>query len=468
MSITKFFYVSASLIVILALIGCDELNNNGGGGTTGSYTCQDGTPVDGSPDGEDDVEECDRCDSGYTLVGVQCISSGKITASDAAEEDEFGYAVSINNDGTRAIIGAPRDDGEAVDAGSAYIFERRDNAWSQEGLLTPSDAAAGDEFGYAVAIDDNAERVVVGAYKDDDGGEDSGSVYIFSRSGSEWTEEQRLSADTDAAAGDEFGYAVAIDGTGTRVVVGSYKNDDSEDNTGSVYIFTRGEGGWSQEEKLTASDGEMDDQFGVTVAIDSTGERVIIGANGDDDTAINAGSAYIFTRTDTTWSREQKITDTEGSAGDQFGRSVSIDDTGERVIIGAHQYDGGLSSAGSIYIFTRSETTWEQEGKLTADDRARDDQFGISVDIDGSGERVIIGAHQDDDGGRDAGSVYIFTRSETTWTEDQKITAADRTMSDIFGWAVAINGSGDRVIVGAYQDDDGGSSAGSAYIYSIQ
>ncbi len=219
----------------------------------------------------------------------------KITASDAAEVDQFGHSVAIAGD--TAIVGARfNDDAGGGDSGSAYIFDRNQGGtdnWGQVLKLTASDAAAGDFFGNSVAI--AGDTAIVGAYQNDDAGSASGSAYIFARNqggADNWGQVLKLTA-SDAAAGDQFGYSVAI--SGDTAIVGALLNDDAGGDSGSVYIFDRNQGGadnWGQVLKLIASDAAGNDFFGVSVAI--AGDTAIVGALLNDDAGSQSGSVYIF------------------------------------------------------------------------------------------------------------------------------------------------------------------------------
>ena len=216
--------------------------------------------------------------------------------------------------------------------------------------------------------------------------------------------------------------------------------------------------------KLTAADAAAVDEFGWSVAID--GDNVVAGAIGDDD---YTGSTYVFRTSDSgaTYGQVVKLTAADAAAGDQFGISVAID--GDTVVIGAIGDDDGGLSSGSVYVFrttdggaTTGGATYGQVAKLTAADAARDDCFGISVAI--ASDTVVVGATGDADGGSDSGSVYIFRTSDdgATYGQVAKLTAADAASSDRFGISVAIDG--DTVVAGAIGDDDGGLSSGSVYV----
>jgi len=372
----------------------------------------------------------------------------KLTASDAAAGDWFGRSVSISGD--TAVIGAYLDDDGGNASGSAYVFTRSGGVWTEQGKLTAFDAAANDFFGFSVSI--SGDTAVIGAYRD---GSYTGSAYVFTRSSGVWTQQGKLTA-SDAAVSDHFGYSVSV--SGDTAVIGAYLDDDGGSSSGSAYVFTRSAGVWTQQGKLTAFDAAYSDYFGLSVSI--SGDTAVIGARYDDDAGGESGSAYVFTRSAGVWTEQGKLTASDAGAEDVFGGSVSI--SGDTVVIGASGDDDGGSASGSAYVFVLDATgVWTQQGKLTASDAAASDWFGISVSI--SGDTAVIGADYDDDGGSNSGSAYVFTRSAGVWTQQEKLTASDAAENDQFGNSVSI--SGDTAVIGARYDDDGGSNSGSAYIY---
>jgi len=351
----------------------------------------------------------------------------KITASDGLSGDFFGYSVAVGSG--RIVVGSQFDDDNGSNSGSAYIF---DLDGTQLAKITASDAAASDYFGVSVAVGNS--RIVIGAYLDDDNGNNSGSAYVFDLGGNELA---KITA-SDGAADDEFGYSVAV-GSG-RIVIGAYQDDDNGGSSGSAYIFDLD---GNQLAKITASDGAANDQFGASVAVGSG--RIVVGANGS-----NSGSAYIF---DLDGNQLAKITASDGAADDLFGYSVAVGSG--RIVVGAFGDDDDGSNSGSAYIFDLDGT---QLAKITASDAAADDRFGYSVAV-GSG-RIVVGAFGVDDNGTNSGSAYIF---DLDGNQLAKITASDGADTDLFGYSVAV-GSG-RIVVGAYGDADNGSNSGSAYIY---
>ena len=390
----------------------------------------------------------------------------KITASDRTSTSRFGDGVAISGDGNTAIVGAY---GFNAFRGAVYIFTRSGGTWSEQQKITNPQPATYDYFGRSVAISSDGNTVIVGASEDDVSYADQGSAYIFTRSGVTWSQQQKLAA-SDGYSSDQFGYSVSLSGDGNTALVGAHQNDPGGvGNAGSAYIFTRSGSTWSQQQKITASDAASADYFGVSVAISSDGTTAIVGAYGNDDGGSSSGSAYIFTRSGSTWSEQQKITASDAAADDYFGMGVSISGDGNTAIVGAPFEDpGNVGGAGSAYIFTRSGSTWSEQTKLVASDGAQNDYFGYSVAISGDGNTALVSAHAEDPGGvTDAGSAYIFTRTDGNWDAGVKIPNPDAEVDDRFGFSVAISGDGNTAIVGAFLDDPGGvTGAGSAYIFS--
>jgi hypothetical protein len=417
----------------------------------------------------------------FNFTNSDWLQQAKVRPTDTpSSSDYFGQSVSISSDGNTAIVGVQRDDDRGTDSGSAYIFIRSGTTWIERQKLTAgTDAANSDYFGYSVSISGDGNTVIVGAYYDDDNGQgNSGSAYIFVRSDGTWTQQQKLTAGTDAGSSDQFGYSVSISGDGNTAIIGAYLDDDNaQGDSGSAYIFVRSDSDspWTQQAKLTAgADAGSGDYFGYSVSVSSDGNTAIVGAHRDDDNAqSNSGSAYIFVRSGSSWTLQQKLTaGTDAGSSDYFGMNVSISGDGNTAIIGAYyDDDNAQSNSGSVYIFVRSDGTWTQQQKLTAGtDAANSDYFGRNVSISSDGNTVIVGAYYDDDNGQgNSGSAYIFVRSDGTWTQKQKLTAgADAGSSDYFGWGVSISGDGNTAIIGAYADDDGTTDSGSAYIFNVE
>jgi hypothetical protein len=359
----------------------------------------------------------------------------KLVASDGNEAEHFGWSVSISGD--YIIVGAPgvsNNDG----TGAAYIFKRNIDEWNEQAKLMADDAAIGDEFGYSVSI--SGDHAVIGAQEDDDNGTESGSAYIFRRSGSTWTQVAKLTP-MDGAQNDRFGWSVSI--SGTYVIVGTTAN--------AAYIFEGSGSTWTQKPKLIAVDGAL--MFGSSVAV--FGEYAIVGAYADNENGDYSGSTYIFHHVGGNWNQQAKVTASDGSINDYFGRSVSV--TNGYALIGA---DGDNNNSGSAYIFKQNGNDWIQQAKLVASDASENNYFGFSVSM--TGNFAFVGAFGN---ASSSGSAYAYLRNGSIWNETKRITASDVLVSDQFGESVSM--SDQYAVVGSrYADNSNGQGAGSAYVFN--
>ena len=312
-----------------------------------------------------------------------------------------------------------------------------------ETKIIPSDGAPNDYFGLSVSV--SGEHSIIGANWDDDQGGRSGSAYIFRHDNVGWTEESKITA-SDGEPFDFFGAAVSV--SGDYAIVGSPLDDDNGLSTGSAYIFSREGIEWVQKDKLLASDGGTFFAFGSSVSID--GDYAIVGAPGAN---LESGAAYIFRREDTDWVEEAKLLASDVSADDGFGYSVAI--SGNSAIVSAPWNTFNGYGSGSAYVFTRQDPNWIEEVQLIPCDGTSYQYFGGSVSI--SGDYVTVGAP----GGR---SAYVFTREGLDWVEDAKLIPSDVFADGVFGHSVSI--SLNRIIIGDYADDDAGNASGSAYVFS--
>lgn len=399
----------------------------------------------------------------------------KGAASNKTSNSNFGFAVDIDDTGTRVVVGAPyaANGTTAGKYGIGYIFVRSGTTWTQEGKTAVAGISdQGIYLGYSVSINGDGTRCVFGAPFDTVSSKTKcGSVVTYVRSGTTWTKEFTLSA-SDGAANDNFGTAVTISSDSSRIIVGSPLSDPNNvSSAGAVYVFVYQFSWYYLEAKLIGPGASIaNDLFGAAVAVDSTGTRVLIGAYGADPNSLSAaGVAYVFARSGTTWAWEATVSAFDKKANDQFGIAVDIDNTGTRLVVSANKSSaGGKTSAGAVYVFIRNGTNWILEAKLEASDKLASDQFGYSVGISGNGDKVVVGANLSDPGGTSAaGAAYIYNRVNSIWTQEAKVIASDKAANDNFGNAIEISADGTRMIVGSYLEDPGGTSnAGSIYIYS--
>jgi len=427
----------------------------------------------------------------------------KVIASDREETNRFGHAVAL--EGNFAAIGSYAKSNSGPNRGAVYIYEKQNGVWVETQILINSDSENYDRFGWSVAMDGN--YMVVGATGEDDdlSGNNTvskaGAAYIFENQSGTWVEVQKILAN-DRSASDEFGWSVDIDDS--TIIVGAHQDFEDENglnpihHAGSVYFFDLdGAGQWNQTQKVVASGRAPDinypnghsgedfsDQFGHTVGI--SGDYVIVGALNHDWDITNStsnwqgGAAYIFERSSGVWSEVQKIRNADNVGWDRFGSDVAIDSN--IIAIGMWAEDQSVSNtdymknSGSIYLFVRDGSgVWNEGQKLTAGSRNSGDHFGWDVSM--HGDLLISGVEHDDHDENEAnplheaGSAYIFKRDGAgVYSQIQKIRGSDRDSLDIFGYAVAINGT--NVVVGAFQQDynlvqaDSVDEAGAAYFFS--
>jgi hypothetical protein len=381
------------------------------------------------------------------LIFAHCPSL-KLTPSDINSYDKFGISVAV--DGNFAVIGAPLNDSNGIDAGAAYIFEHIGSAWLQRQKLTALDSIAGAQFGWSVAIE--ANTIVVGSNL----ANNTGAVYIFTRSAGVWSQQAKLTAQ-DASSGDYFGCSVSLNGN--TVVIGAHGDDSF---TGSAYVFVRAGSTWSFEQKLIASDAIVGDRFGNSVAIDTN--TALIGASDKSLTgANNAGSVYYFTRTAGTWSQQAILTASDPNSYDRFGCSVAIDSN--LAVIGAYEcgFNEEILHAGAAYVFSKTASGWVQQQKLwDTIDPGYGEDFGRSVAVDGS--VILAGCPYNQVDGNMTGSVFEFVRAGQSWTLHNVLIADDSNDDDNFGFATAI--SGRNIIVGAHFNSSKGIYSGAAYAFN--
>jgi len=285
---------------------------------------------------------------------------------------------------------------------------------------------------------------------------DAGAVYVFERIAGEWTEVQKLVPD-DIEAGDLFGFSLAVEGN--RIAVGAIGADGFVEGTGAVYIFERVGTVWEQTAKVVSMFSLGGDEYGS--AIDLDGDMLLVGAPTHDYFgSVNSGRAYLYRHSAGNWAQIATLISTDVLDNDNFGGAVAI--SGSRLVIAARHHDGVATNTGAAYVFEDGVQGWVEVDKLEALDAEASDDYGRSIDMEG--DRVVVGATWDDDGGMSSGSAYVFVREFTGWVFEQKLVAPDAAVEQRFGDSVSL--SGDRVLIGAYWDDDGATNAGAAYLFS--
>lgn len=394
----------------------------------------------------------------------------------------FGRGLAVNADGSMAVIGAFINGG-ANNQQCCFIYKREGDTWAYSKKFTnPYDMA--NSFGQAVAIDTNFKYMFVGAMSDPTVAASAGRVYLYLP---ETTTVQdilplkylptvnnryyptvvnqdegaeniavvgmamtRVNTLTDPtwANGDQFGRDIAVSGDGLHLLVSSH----IDDNTGSCYYFELVAGVWTFRQKFKSSDIAASDYFGYSVAISKDGLHALVSALYDDDTGVNSGSVYYFTRSGTTWTQQQKITAPVSYAEQAFGTALALDETGVIGIIGAYNDNSKATTAGAFWYIKRTGGTWAIIGsRITASDGIASDGFGFYASMSSDGVHLLVGCLRDDVGASNAGSIYYYTRSGDTWTYVSTAYANDPTANAYFGRSFTMNADGDKFIAVNYK-----------------
>ncbi len=411
----------------------------------------------------------------------------------------FGSTVALSSDGNTVLVGVPR---EYKEIGAAFVFVRSGSTWSQQAELigdcTSNCAHQGTgeighaEFGGSVALSADGNTAAIGALDDD---AFKGAVWVFTRSGSSWTQQTKLVADCTSECANQgtgegsfggLGSGVALASDGNTLIAGAPFNESE----GAAWVFTRSGSSWSEQAKLVADcTGECPHQgtgesesgrFGQAVALSGDGNTALIGASEDTGAA---GAAWIFDRSVSTWTAQPKLVgdctsecanEGTGEIGQGFfGSQVTLSTDGTTALIGG-EVDDNLK--GAVWVFTDSGATWSEQTKLVADctsecahqgtGEAGNGQFGHSTALSGDGNTAVIGANGDDSA---IGAAWVFRRAGSSWTQDGSKVVGDcseeceyqgtgETGEGQFGSGVAISSDGSTVMIGARTSDanDGG------------
>jgi hypothetical protein len=304
-------------------------------------------------------------------------------------DNAFGYSVAI--DGDTIVVGAFDTDTPVRQAGAAYVYVRQGGVWTEQAHLLAPNPQFLANFGYAVAV--SGDTVLVG---ENQANSFAGQAHVFVRSGGTWAHQARLAVSPFTRF---LASSVALSGD-TAVLGQPFVN-----GPGSVFVFVRSGGAWSQQAELTASDGGDGDHFGNSLGI--SGETVVVGAVRHIDPQGNAvGSAYAYVRSGGSWVEQARLVPPVTQTGDVYGFSVAI--SGDIAVVGAMAEDvSGAANAGAAYSFRRTGTTWGPAARYTAPDAGASDQLGWSVAV--SGHTGVAGAifHGPGDGlGRGGAAVF--------------------------------------------------------------
>jgi len=434
-------------------------------------------------------------DGGLSQMHVQLLRP-----ADAVAGDEVGHSVSISRDGTRIAAGAPL---HAAEVGAVFVFHRTGDTWEREALLAPMVSDPGDQFGWDVELSADGSTLVAGARREDsssttdpanNNGSAAGAAYVFTRTGTTWTQQAYLKA-SNVDAGDSFGERVAISDDGNTVAVTAFSESsaatgvdgDQADNTaadaGAVYVFTRSGTTWTQQAYVKASNTNAMDGFGYALSLAGDGNTLVVGAYREDSAAgapqtdnsvTSAGAVYVFTRTGS-WAQAAFLKATNTDPGDNFGYNAAISGDGRRIIvaatgesssssgIGGNEVDNGKSSSGAVFVFELG-TSWQKRAFIKASNPTVDDEFGFGVAVDTLGDHILVGANSES---MSSGAAYDFVDS-SGWTQRAYMKATNIGAGDEYGRSVAVSGNAGVLVVGAPYEDgdaDGAPDHGAVYVY---
>ncbi len=379
-----------------------------------------------------------------------------------AADSELGHSVAVSGDWM--VVGGQSEDGQNPDGGTAVVYRRTGSTWTLFQAIDADDEDTLDRYGYDVAID--GTTIVVGSRMDDDMGLNSGSAYVWEYDATQdlWFNTAKLLDTVTGSAKDQFGHSVAIQGD--TIVVGARLEDAPGTNSGAAIIFERVAGGWARSAALVPADSKGGDQFGFDVAID--GDLIAVGARKDDSAGIDTGSVYIFERSGGTWTEMAEIVAANSRRNNWFGFAVDV--SGDTVAVGMPIRPSRFR-AGEVQVFDRNAggaNNWGETARLL--DPGVDpetDQFGYAVALDG--DRLAIGSERDDTVASNAGNTYLHARNQggaDNWGLVEALPAADGEPGDNYGHSLALDG--DTLAIGAPLDDDSGIRSGAVYVEDLR
>lgn len=380
----------------------------------------------------------------------------ELKSEDLAVEDRFGSALDVS--GNRVLVGARNHDhgGFISNSGAAYVFVENAGAFAQEAQLLPVDPAAEGKFGHALSMD--GDTALVGAPDARQAGSPRGAAYIFELVAGSWVAGPRLSA-SQSNIGDRFGWSVSLDGE--WAAVGAYGDDVSGFNAGSVSIFRRdSDGGWLNHSTLRAQDGEGNDFFGRAVAIE--GDRMLVGAPGDDDRAQNAGAVYVFEWNGVSWDEADKVFVPGAAAHANVGEALALD--GTRFVVSVPHDDTMGNDPGFVCVFELNAGAWKIAASLSPTEAGTGDEFGAALDL--RGERLLVGAPRFDGISVNGGMAWLFSHVGDGWLQVKTLVAPELNSNEGSGYAVGL--SDDRLFVGGHRDSSPVVLGGSVQAWSTE
>jgi len=372
-----------------------------------------------------------------------------------AAGDFFGISVRMNDSGSIIAIGATLNDGNGADSGHVRVFENIGGTWTQIGddINGPS---AGDSSGRSFSLNDSGNIIAIGAHKNDTNGFDSGQVNIFENIGGVWT--QIGASINGIGSTDWFGISVSLNKIGDIVAIAGYSNNDNGIDSGHVKIYKNIAGTWVQ--LGTDINGNVSENFGYDVSLNGSGTILSAGAPGNGNNGFVSGCTRVYEYITDDW--VQIGADINGeAAGDHSGKSVDINDSGDVLAIGAFQNSANGSNSGHVRVFKNISNVWTQIGS-SMNGEVAEDYFGLSLDLNNDGNILAVGALGNDNGGSNSGQTKIYENISGIWTLINSSISGEAT-GDGLG-AVCLNGNGNKIVVGAYQNDNSANNAGNVKV----
>jgi FG-GAP repeat len=403
----------------------------------------------------------DAAGARYPLTVDPFVQQAKLTGGGEEGEGQFGVSVSLSADGNTALVGAIADESEVAKKeepmGAAWVFTRSGSTWTQQGpKLTPK---AGEEtvagrFGKSVQLSADGNTALVGAPFDTSS---TGAAWVFTRSGSTWTQQGSKLTGSETTSGSRFGTGVSLSADGNTALVGGEGEDTL---AGAAWVYARSGSTWSQQgPKLTGGGEEMGEgRLGESVALSGDGNTALVGGYGDNG---GIGAAWVYARSGSTWSQQgPKLTAAGGEEKGKgsFAFSVALSAEGDTALVGSPADETG----GGAYVFTRSGSTWTQQGsRLQGSGMTSESEFGTAVALSENGETALVGGESDGGG---VGAAWVFTRSGSSWTQQgSKLTGGGEEGGGLLGQSVALSADGDTALAGGEGDD---TSRGAAWAFA--
>lgn len=382
--------------------------------------------------------------------------TNKLTAAEFEQSSaQYGQSVACSADGSVLVVGAYLENTTVADAGAVYVYSGAN--YSTRVKLTAFDAEELDGFGFSAACSADGSVVVVGAVYKNQGGFLRGAVYVFS--GSNYSVVQKLTPN-DPADSDFFGYAVACSSTGSIVFVSAAsKAAGALTSVGAVYVFSGAN--YATQLKLTASDGDENDQFGFSLACSADGSRVVVGAVAESNTATGTDRGAVYVRYGANYATSTKLIASDAQDSNQFGWAVACTADGLTVFVGS-RYSGNLTpNRGAAYVY--SGASYATQTKVVIPGGLQDDVV-TAVACSPDGAVLIIGSSGVNGAGFDRGAIYVC--SGTGYTTQAQLVASDPQDGSQFGESIAVSKDMWRIAVGAASVADATFDQGAAYVFS--